>query len=99
MPVLGGRQLAERLLALHPEMKVLFQSGYTDDAVVRHGVLQEKVHFLQKPYSPAALARRFARCWTRRRKVVFQAAASRPVRAFLFILSARYMHECKKRRI
>ena len=56
MPVLGGRQLAERLLVLHPEMKVLFQSGYTDDAVVRHGVLQEKVHFLQKPYSPADLA-------------------------------------------
>ena len=56
MPVLGGRQLAERLLALHLEIKVLFQSGYTDDAVVRHGVLQERVHFLQKPYSPAALA-------------------------------------------
>jgi PAS domain S-box-containing protein len=56
MPILGGRELAERLVGLHPEMKVLFQSGYTDDAVVRHGVLQEKVHFLQKPYSPAALA-------------------------------------------
>jgi CheY-like chemotaxis protein len=56
MPVMGGRQLAERLLASHHELKVLFQSGYTDDAVVRHGILHEKVHFLQKPYSPAALA-------------------------------------------
>jgi two-component system, cell cycle sensor histidine kinase and response regulator CckA len=56
MPVLGGRQLAEQLLIQHPEMKVLFQSGYTDDAVVRHGVLQETVHFLQKPFTPAALA-------------------------------------------
>ena len=58
MPSLGGRELAARLLALHPGMKVLFQSGYTDDAVVRHGVLQERVHFVQKPYTPAALARK-----------------------------------------
>ena len=58
MPVLGGRELAGRLLALHPEMKVLFQSGYTDDAVVRHGILQESVHFLQKPYTPAVLAQK-----------------------------------------
>ena len=56
MPVMGGRQVAEHLLALRPELKVLFHSGYTDDAVVRHGILHEKVHFLQKPYSPAALA-------------------------------------------
>ena len=58
MPVLGGRQLAERLLTLHPEMKVLFQSGYTDDAVVRHGLSQETVHFLQKPFTPAALTQK-----------------------------------------
>jgi PAS domain S-box-containing protein len=58
MPGLGGRELSERLVALHPEMKVLFLSGYTDDAVVRHGVLQEKVNFLQKPFSTVALAQK-----------------------------------------
>jgi YesN/AraC family two-component response regulator len=58
MPELGGRQLAEQLLRLHPEMKVLYLSGYTDDAVVRHGVLHEEVNFVLKPFSPAVLAYR-----------------------------------------
>jgi PAS domain S-box-containing protein len=58
MPGVGGRELAERLLALHPEARVLFTSGYTDDAVVRHGVLEEEVHFLHKPFSPADLAQK-----------------------------------------
>jgi PAS domain S-box-containing protein len=56
MPGLGGLQVAERALALHPKLKVLFVSGYTDDAVMRQGVLAEQVHFLQKPFSPVALA-------------------------------------------
>jgi nitrogen-specific signal transduction histidine kinase len=56
LPQTGGRQLAERLLGLHPGMRVLYLSGYTDDAVVRHGILEDQVHFLSKPFSPAVLA-------------------------------------------
>ena len=56
MPRMGGREVAERLAALHPGAKALFLSGYTDDAVVRHGILEAQVAFLQKPFSPTALA-------------------------------------------
>ena len=55
---LGGWQLAAAVRAEHPEAKVLYVSGYTDDAVLRHGVAQEEVAFLQKPFSPSALARK-----------------------------------------
>ena len=55
---MGGRQVAEAVVARHPETKVLFTSGYTDDAVVRHGILEEGTHFLQKPFSPTALAQK-----------------------------------------
>ncbi len=58
MPEFGGRELAERLAEEYPQMKVLFMSGYTDDAVVRHGVLRDEMAFLQKPFTPAALARK-----------------------------------------
>ena len=51
MPDIGGRVLAERLCRLLPGLKVLFMSGYTDDAVVRHGVQEAEVAFLQKPFS------------------------------------------------
>jgi PAS domain S-box-containing protein len=56
MPSMGGRETADQVVGLHPEAKVLFVSGYTDDAVVRHGVLEDEMPFLQKPFRPAALA-------------------------------------------
>ena len=45
----GGRVLTEQLCGSHPEIKVLFISGYADDAIVRHGILRDQVNFLQKP--------------------------------------------------
>jgi PAS domain S-box-containing protein len=58
MPHVGGRELAERLAASRPTMRVLFMSGYTDDTVVRHGIRDAETAFLQKPFSPTALARK-----------------------------------------
>ncbi|MDB5308239.1 MAG: Blue-light-activated protein [Gemmataceae bacterium] len=55
MPVRGGRQVAETISLARPGLRVLFMSGYTDDAVVRNGVMHEKVHFLPKPFTPTAL--------------------------------------------
>lgn len=58
MPGSSGRQTVERLRQTRSGFKVLFMSGYTDDAVVRHGVLQANVAYLQKPFTPTALARK-----------------------------------------
>jgi PAS domain S-box-containing protein len=58
MPGMSGRELAGRLWGRCPGLRVLFMSGYTDDAVVRHGVLGADAAFLQKPFTPLALARK-----------------------------------------
>jgi len=56
MPELGGRELALRLKAVHRELKVLFMSGYADDTIVQQGVLEAGAAYLQKPFTPDALA-------------------------------------------
>jgi two-component system cell cycle sensor histidine kinase/response regulator CckA len=55
MPRMSGRKLAERLAERRGSMKVIFMSGYTDDAIVQHGVLEAGIFFIQKPLMPEPL--------------------------------------------
>jgi DNA-binding NtrC family response regulator len=58
MPQMSGPVLAKRLAATRPEMKILCMSGYTDDSVVRHGVLDTSIAYLQKPFTLDTLTRK-----------------------------------------
>jgi PAS domain S-box-containing protein len=58
MPKMSGRELTERIRPLRPDLRILFMSGYTDDAILRHGVLEDGIPFLQKPFTAEELARK-----------------------------------------
>jgi DNA-binding NarL/FixJ family response regulator len=58
MPLVNGPELVRRLMSAHPNLKVLYLSGYMDESVARHGVCRTGDQFLQKPFTPAALAQK-----------------------------------------
>ncbi|MDB5104424.1 MAG: Blue-light-activated protein [Fibrobacteres bacterium] len=58
MAQMGGRELVDKMKYLRPDLKYIYMSGYTDDAIVRHGVLVKSEQFIQKPFSPASLVRK-----------------------------------------
>ena len=77
MPGKGGGILAEKMIAQFPKMKVLYFSGYTDESVGRHGIVREKVDFLQKPFSPLILAHKVREILSRQPAVAEPAAPNR----------------------
>ncbi len=58
MPRMSGKELSARLTKVYPDLKVLFMSGYTDNAIVQHGILDEGTHFLAKPFTSPELLKK-----------------------------------------
>jgi PAS domain S-box-containing protein len=67
MPRMGGGALAQAVTAARPETRILFMSGYTDDAIVRHGILEAGVQLLEKPFTPETLSRKVRMVLDRKR--------------------------------
>jgi two-component system cell cycle sensor histidine kinase/response regulator CckA len=80
MPGMSGRALADRMSVLRPEMRVLYVSGYTDDAIFQHGMQELGLDFLQKPFSPKTLAKSVRDILDRVREKHDLNAAVRPAR-------------------
>jgi PAS domain S-box-containing protein len=79
MPEMGGRQVADAVTARYPPgIGILFMSGYTDNAIVHHGVLDADTNFLQKPFSPKGLAKKVRQVLDRKERQVQQTSASFP---------------------
>ncbi len=58
MPLMGGRDLGERLREFHPEIKMLYTSGYVDDILLRHDAQEQYIDFIQKPFTPSVLTKK-----------------------------------------
>jgi CheY-like chemotaxis protein len=61
MPHMSGKEFIERLIEIHPEIRVLYISGYTNEAIVHEGILEANTHFLQKPFTPSELIKTIRR--------------------------------------
>ena len=68
MPEMDGKELADRLGKIAPDIAILFTSGYTENVIVHHGILAERLHFLSKPYSIQTLANKLAEVLAARRR-------------------------------
>ncbi len=64
MPKMNGRKLAEEIIKIHPEIYILYMSGYTEDAIVHHGVLEGSTEFIPKPFKPTALLQKIRKIFS-----------------------------------
>jgi two-component system cell cycle sensor histidine kinase/response regulator CckA len=77
MPEMSGRQLADQLTLLHPDVKVVYMSGYTDNAIIHHGVLEEGVNYIQKPFTVDGLMKKIREILDRETGLTLQKKNSR----------------------